>query len=425
MHHGKHIGKIVLQLRDDEGHHLTETQTPPKGLVDLDPSAAYILLGGLGGLGRSVALYMAERGARNLIFLQRSADHPKHQQYVKELESLGVNVRCVKGNAAQRADIERAIDETPAPVKGILNLTITLADEAFPDMSIDSWNICVDPKIKGSRNIVEVVKSRGLRIDFLILMSSFSGVIGQAGQANYSSANTFLDAFSQYSTEQGVPCTAVIFGVMDDIGVMSDKAETLRRLQASGWRLNNEPELLEAVDSAIQLTTKPSWRIPVSTRSPKQLNKTKFLFGLCPTVPFDSPEAAATLRTDVRMAVYHNSKAQTQNLNVSQDALRSLIGNAKKTPAIFQADASVELLAMEIGKKFCSLMLLPTDKLTSSMRTADLGLDSLVAVEMSAWWKVTFGIELSTIEIVNMGTLEALGRRAADDLFRLYSSTSA
>ncbi|KAM0255274.1 hypothetical protein ACHAQJ_005929 [Trichoderma viride] len=427
MQQSKHIGKIVVQLRNSEGQLLiNDVKSPPKRPVTLDESAAYLLVGGLGGLGRSVARYMVQQGARNLVFLSRNADRndERYRGFIEEIESMGSTVHCVRGNVARLADLERAIDEAPAPVKGILNMTIALADEAFLRMKIEDWNTSVEPKVKGTWNIMEIAKARGLNLDFLVLISSLSGIVGQTGQANYSSANTFLDAFSSFSATQGLPCTTITFGVMEGIGVMSNNVELLKRLQGSGWRLNNESELIEAVDSAMQLQTINRGIHAEQTLAPssvKAVDNTRFIFGLCPTVPLSSPDSYTNLRADVRMAVYHNSKLQSNNVAVSGDGLRTLLGTAKKDVSILESNESVSLLAMDIGKKLCSLLLLPDNELNPAMKTGEMGLDSMVAVEMGAWWKLTFGLEISLIELVSMGTLEALGRRAAEDLIRLYT----
>jgi NAD(P)-dependent dehydrogenase (short-subunit alcohol dehydrogenase family)/acyl carrier protein len=424
MQRGQHIGKIVMNLRDSANNVLfNQVELPQKRLFEFDGSAAYILVGGFGGLGRSVARYMVQQGACNLIFLSRTSDrnHPQHKEYISEIEAMGATVQCVQGDVAQSAVVERAIDGAHAPVKGILNLALGLADNAFQRMTIKEWDFAVTPKIKGTWNIFEIVKSRQLQLDFFLLISSLSGIVGLTGQANYSSANTFVDAFSQYSTKQGVPCTAIISGVMEDIGAMSNNAEIFRRLKGSGWRLNNESELLEAVDSAIQLCSQRTDGAPASC-SPMTVDKTRFVFGLCPAVPLSSPESYTNLRADFRMAVYHNSKRQSNTSGAGEDAsLRTLLSTAKENSSILESDASINLLAMEIGKKLCSLLLLPEDQLSLSMRTVDMGLDSMVAVELGAWWKVTFGIELKTLEVVNIGTLQGLGKRAANDLIRLHS----
>lgn len=77
---------------------------------------------------------------------------------------------------------------------------------------------------------------------------------------------------------------------------------------------------------------------------------------------------------------------------------------------------------MEIGKKLASLLLTGDVDLDISMNTADMGLDSLVVIELRGWWKLNFGFEISTLEMLSMGTLEALGKRTADGLKGPYDS---
>jgi NADP-dependent 3-hydroxy acid dehydrogenase YdfG/aryl carrier-like protein len=367
---------------------------------------------------------MVQQGARNLIFLSRSADKDdqRYQDFTNEIESMGSTVQFVQGSVTRQADVERAIDEALAPVKGIINMTMALRDKPFLQMTIEDWNTAIEPKAKGTWNIHEITKSRRLELDFLVLFSSLSGIVGWIGQANYCSANTFLDAFSQYRTNQGLPCTTITLGVMEGVGVMTNNVELLRKMQGSGWRANQESELIEAVDSAIQLQTcKRDIKQESASSSPKAVDKTRFILGIYPTVPFSSPDSNTQLRADVRMAVYHNSKRQTSKSTVPEDALRTLLSTAKKDASVFESSESVSLLAMEIGKKLCSLLLRPDDDLSISMKTVELGLDSMVAIEMCAWWKLTFGLDMSILEVVSMGTLEALGKRAAEDLFRLYT----
>lgn len=79
-------------------------------------------------------------------------------------------------------------------------------------------------------------------------------------------------------------------------------------------------------------------------------------------------------------------------------------------------------LAQEIGKKLLGLVLRPVDdEIDVSLSLAQLGLDSMVAVEMRAWWKQMFGLDISALEMLSMGTLEALGKRAAEGLHALHA----
>jgi hypothetical protein len=414
MQQGKHIGKIVLEIREEAGTLLVENiDRKYRSTVQLDGSASYLLIGGLGGLGRSISVFMVQRGARNLTFLSRSAGHGQHDaEFVQEIESMGCKVQLVQGDVTNALDVERAIDGTPAPLKGIIQMSMVLRDQMFGSMTEEDWYAVTRPKVNGTWNLHNVTQARDIALDFLILFSSLSGVVGQIGQANYASANTFMDAFVQYRTSMSLPCTAIQLGAMEGVGYLSDNQELLRKMQGSGWRAVQEIELLESLDLAMKSDHEVS-----STRVPQT-----FILGFAPTIPLSSPESSARLRRDIRMATYHNVNSTAAQASTSNDLLRVFIGGLKNDPSPLESDASVSLLAGEIGKKLCSLLLLSDSEIDISRSTSDMGLDSLVAVELRGWWKLAFGSDLSTLEMLSMGTLEALGKRAVDGLKLLYGS---
>lgn len=412
MQQGKHIGKIVIQIRDAAAKPLlNDINFTKKAKLELDSTGSYLLIGGLGGLGRSMSVWMVERGAKNLTFLARSAGSGPHDaNFRREIESMGCSVQLVRGDVANADDVARAVDGVQAPLKGIVQMSMVLRDRMFADMTIDDWDQVSQPKIQGTWNLHNITLSRGLNLDFFALFSSLSGILGQVGQANYASANTFLDAFAQYRASMGLPCSSIDLGAMEGIGYLSENQELLRKMQGSGWRPVREIELLEACELAM-----------ISPSPRNQLGNT-FLLGLSPTIPLSSPESSSRMRRDLRMAIYHNTGGGSSNATAANDTLRAALDNFKKDPALLDSSNSVEVLAVEIGRKLAALLLSEDEEIDITASTADLGLDSMVAVELRGWWKMTFGFEISTLEMLSMGTLEALGKRVAEGLKTSYSS---
>lgn len=417
MQQGKHIGKIVVEIRDATGKLvLKDVDAREKTGTELDRGASYLLIGGLGGLGRAMSVWMVEHGARNLTFLSRSAGNGKHDaDFAREIESMGCTVQMIRGDVVNPDDVACAVDGTPAPLKGIVQMSMILRDQMFDEMNLEDWNAVTQPKVQGTWNLHSVALTRGLDLDFFVLFSSLSGILGQVGQANYASANTFLDAFAQYRTSINLPCMAIDLGAMEGIGYLSENQDLLRKMQGTGWRVVQEAEFLGALDLAMMSPSNRNQRRQGTTAGDT------FLLGLAPNVPMSSPESSALLRRDVRMAVYHNvsdggggSKAGS-----ATDRLRAFLATARKEPNLLRSNGTTELLALEIGKKLSDLVLAGDAELDIAMRTADLGMDSLVVVELQAWWKLTFGFQISTMEMLSMGTLEALGKRAADGLIAL------
>jgi acyl transferase domain-containing protein/NADPH:quinone reductase-like Zn-dependent oxidoreductase len=422
MQSGKHIGKIVVQVRDVAGKLLIKDVDATKTTnARLDGAGAYLLIGGLGGLGRSMSVWMAQQGARNFTFLSRSAGSGPHDaDFVSELESMGCTVQLVRGDVTNPDDVVRAVDGTIAPLKGVVQMSMVLRDQMFDGMNIEDWSAVTRPKVQGTWNLHNATTASGCELDFFLLFSSLSGVVGQVGQANYASANTFLDAFVQYRTSKNLPCTAIDLGAMEGIGFLANNQELLKKMQGTGWTAVSESELLAALPLAMM---SPSTR---SQRSQQKEDTTAagstFLLGVKMAVPLGSQDSSARAKRDPRIAVYQNmgNGGGTKASSSAPDALRTFLSTVKKDPSLLRSTETVKFLALEVGKKLCSLVLADDSDLEMTANAADFGLDSLVAVEMRAWWKVTFGLDISTLDMVSLGTLEAMGKRITDGLVALY-----
>ncbi|KAG7416204.1 Highly reducing polyketide synthase gloL [Fusarium oxysporum f. sp. rapae] len=411
MQQGKHMGKIVLEIRNADVKPLTgPVQAARKPNLQLDGSASYLLVGGLGGLGRALSVWMVERDARNLVFLSRSAGvSTQHDKFKQEIESMGCSVQFIRGDVTN-ADVTRAIGEVSSPLKGIIQMSMVLRDRMFEDMTFQEWETTTRPKVQGTWNLHNASLAAKCPLDFFLLFSSLSGILGQVGQANYASANTFLDAFARYRAGMGLPCTSLDLGAMEGIGYLDENQDLLRKIKGTGWRPVDESELVGALNVALMPASSP------------QEHGDAFLLGVAPTVPLGRAESSTRLSKDVRMAAYHNIGRGQSDALPANDGLRAFLSSVKKDPGILNSHESVNTLALEIGKKLTSLLLTGDVDLDISMNTADMGLDSLVAIELRGWWKLTFGFEISTLEMLSMGTLEALGKRTADGLKELYDN---
>lgn len=121
---GQHIGKIVVKVPANSDE--LPTATVSQSLV-LRPEASYLLVGGLGGLGKAVATWLAEHGAKHLIFLSRSAGKTAADScFIKELEAMGCSVNCVAGSVSDIATVQIAVKIAPYPIAGVLQMSMVL-----------------------------------------------------------------------------------------------------------------------------------------------------------------------------------------------------------------------------------------------------------------------------------------------------------
>lgn len=129
MQGGNHIGKIVVNMPTDPKP-LASVTAPPKTRFRSDRS--YLLVGGLGGLGKVVASWMAENGAHHLIFLSRSGDtHEDTRDFLDELYSQGCQSHVIAGSVSNKVDVEAAVRGASVPIAGVINMSMVLEVSVF------------------------------------------------------------------------------------------------------------------------------------------------------------------------------------------------------------------------------------------------------------------------------------------------------
>lgn len=418
MQPGQHIGKICISIRESSESTNIDASIPDRtNTPELYDLASYLLVGGLGGLGRAISRWMVEHGARHLIYLSRNAGSGlDDEQFVYELDSMGCQVQLVQGSVTNPEDVTRALEKATHPLKGILQMSMVLRDENFSKMTHDQWNDAILPKVHGTWNLHNATISAGLDLDFFVLFSSLSGIIGQPGQANYASGNTFLDAFVQYRTNLGLAASAIDIGAVADVGYISQNRELMQKMAATGFKTLREQEVLDALQVAIK--RKKTGKNESQNHKPRFVDRNSFVLGLGSTVPLNSSLNRAIWRKDRRMAIYHNTASVNVDTVASSASLKSYIADAKADLSVLKTTEATAFFATEIGKTLFSLLLKPEEDLNTSLSLVDLGMDSLVGIELRTWWKQTFGFDISVLEMLGMGTLEALGQHAAEGLMK-------
>ncbi|GAB3442039.1 hypothetical protein GCM10027570_08900 [Streptomonospora sediminis] len=212
----------------------------PVGARDTGPAVrgngTYLVTGGFGGLGTLLARFLADRGARHLVLAGRSGPGPEAQAAVDALRAEGVHVAVYTADAAdsQRiADIVGSIGADPAfpPLRGAAHLAGVLDDGALTSLSAERIARAMAPKATGAWNLHRALEHADL--DFLVLFSSVSALLGTPGQANYAAANAFLNGLAAQLRGQGVPALAVQWGSWARTG-MSARAEDQAKAARSG-----------------------------------------------------------------------------------------------------------------------------------------------------------------------------------------------
>ncbi|KAI8177403.1 Highly reducing polyketide synthase FUM1 [Colletotrichum sp. SAR 10_75] len=332
----------------------------------------------------------------------------------------------VKGNVTSLADIEKAIATSQKPIRGVINMSMTLRDQGFTKMTHEEWTTAVDPKVLGTWNLHNACVSSGFELDFFLLFSSISGIVGQKGQANYAGANTFLDAFVQYRHSLGMAASSIDVGAMMDYGYLAENPVMMEKLTAQGMYGVKIPQLLDAVSVLVNQPIPQLSSVPTRTF----FNPSQLILGHRSLTSLSDPSNRVIWKEDRRMAVYYNcdgTRRVTEVDTVNSSALQKFLTSTLTDPQLLSSPEAPIYLARQIGGQLFRLLLKPAEndsEIDANMSLQDAGLDSLVAVEMRSWWKGVFGFDISVLEMLGMGSLLALGEKAVNGLKKSQTDSS-
>jgi acyl transferase domain-containing protein/NADPH:quinone reductase-like Zn-dependent oxidoreductase/thioesterase domain-containing protein/acyl carrier protein len=233
MAQAKHIGKIVLTMQKAS---VTPRRLPPKDKIKFPARASYLITGGLGGFGLAVAKWLVGRGAKNLVLTGRSgAATPEAKRAVAALKRLGAKVLVVKADVTKGKDVARifqsAAQKMP-PVRGIFHAAMVLDDDILPQLTAERFSRVMSPKVTGAWNLH--MAAAKLPLDYFVLFSSVSALVGAAGQANYVAANCYLDALAHLRRASGLPALTVNWGALGEVGFLARNAKVAEHLAAHG-----------------------------------------------------------------------------------------------------------------------------------------------------------------------------------------------
>ncbi|KAI2686207.1 hypothetical protein CBS147317_2346 [Penicillium roqueforti] len=247
------IGKVAINLERAES---TIPIQPLRHTTQFDSEKSYVMVGCLGGLGRTLSRWMVNRGARKFTFLGRSGiDKAAARHLVQDLEASGARCEVVRGDVCEASDVEAVITAAAAmgEIGGVVQAAMGLNEAIFSVMPNEYWHTGIDPKVQGSWNLYNSLQmhGRGSHLDFFLMTSSVSGSVGTATESNYCAANHFLDQFSRFLRNQGYPAVAVGLGMISEVGYLHDNPEIEALLLRKGIQAIDADELLQLIDLAL------------------------------------------------------------------------------------------------------------------------------------------------------------------------------
>ncbi|KAJ5578021.1 uncharacterized protein N7459_006985 [Penicillium hispanicum] len=403
---GLHMGKIIVQMPEASERDIISKS---RRRARFSPDLSYLLVGGLGGIGRAIAAWMVEQGARNLTFLSRSAGTSSQDQLFRhELELLGCNVVMAKCDVTMLEGVQGVIDASPCPIGGVLQLSMVIRDQFIPDMTHRNWEDAIAAKVTGTWNLHRALDGKDAKLQFFVVCGSVTGVMGNAGQVNYSAANTFVSSFAQHRLQKGLPASVVNLGGVDDVGFLATQDTKLReRMRGASVRLLSEQEVLDAFELAIlcggvthNSSSTGSLRIP-----------NNFIVGMSSTKSLADPSVRSLWGQDARFRAYGNLDSKQQVSHELQNEVlgfQKLISMIKNNPEMLNDALREDEVTTEMVKNVQEYSIFAREM--DYAQVASLHIDSLMTVEIRNWARRHLDMDLSLVAISKAGTIGGLGK---------------
>ncbi|KAL5116716.1 hypothetical protein ACEQ8H_005328 [Pleosporales sp. CAS-2024a] len=367
----------------------------------------YLLVGLTGQLGQSLAEWMVANGAGCIVLTSRS---PKiDQRWLDSFEGSGATVKTVAMDVLNVAGMKASVDDirnTCPPIGGLANGAMLLEDSLFSNMSAASMNKVLGPKIDGSRNLDDIFHDEPL--DFFILLSSVAYVVGNSGQSNYAAANAYFQGLARQRRRRGLAASVVDIGQVTGIGYIEAATDVVRE-QLKKFKLApvSEIDLRQAFGETIQTgyprPDEDQAAFPVVT-------VTVGIRTIC-----DDEEVKGPWFVDPVFSHVITEPARSEADSGKKDS-KTAIPLSQRLPKAANKEEALEILQEVFSNKLRTILQLGDKEIDTEASVVELGIDSLVAVEVRSWFLKEVKVDIPVLKIVGGASVLELCEKALEKL---------
>lgn len=360
--------------------------------LHIDKNASYLITGGFGGIGLQIAQWLFERGVRNLILIGRSDALNDAHRILMELKQKGAKFLFLKIDVSDFEKLTTGfveIEKKMPPIKGVIHAAGILQDSSLMNETWENFYQVIAPKILGSYHIHLLTQQ--MELDFFICFSSIAAILGSQGQGAYSAANMFLDALISYRRELGLHGLSIDWGLWSEVGMATKLINKQKeRLKDFGLGFIAPHFGLKILENSIKNNTDQLIVMPIDW--------SKFLKHFNGNVPilFNSQKQLSQIPTTIPATLV------TQLENIPYEERHSF-------------------LLKSLCSMLADILQLPSGTLVDVKQGFfDLGLDSLMALELKGKIEYELGIVLPSTIIFNYPNILEL----VDHLMKKITSTN-
>jgi acyl transferase domain-containing protein/acyl carrier protein len=388
MAQGKHTGKVIVSFPEPFVARRGEPLVPT---FEVKPDGAYLITGAFGGFGKVMAEWLSDCGAKHLVLTSRSgASTPAATAFVTKLRARGVDVQVFKADAGSAEDVKRVLAGISAaghPLKGVFHLAMVIDDAPMAALTRDRMIKVIAPKAHGAWLLHE--GTLGMDLDCFVMFSSLASVFGNSAQANYAAANAFLDALAHHRQAIGLPALAINWGALGGEGYVARNERVAEYLALHGTTPLSPGEVVVLVESFLNAGATQAlamrvdwskWRQSYRGGQESPLLERIYAAGV------DAPESSGT-KSDWRLKI--ESAAPADRTEVIGQAVRDVVG---------------------------SVLRVKPEGLRFDQPLTDLGLDSLMAVEIENSIESSIGVALPPASLMKARTIGQIASLIAEHM---------
>lgn len=387
MQQARQIGKVVVTF--DGARIVPQSLQPQRQHLAFARDGAYLVTGGISGFGLETARWLARHGAGQLVLISRRGEStPGAGEALADLRALGAQVLIVACDVADRASLAAALGRPDMlPLKGVFHAAMVIDDALMANLDPERMARVLIPKVKGAWNLHEL--TRKLPLDHFMLYSSVTTYIGNPGQANYVAGNAWLEGLAVLRRAEGLPVTCIGWGPIGDAGYLT-RNQAVKDGLAS--RLGAEPLSADAALSMLgQALSSPQPNLAIAD----------FQFS-----------ALARLLPSAQGPRFTSLRRHGDDTSAGSESLEDF-------KAMIEGKSAQEVLVLVtqlVTQEVAQILAISAERIDPARSLHDLGLDSLMGVELALGLEKRFGIQVPAMMLNEGPTVERVSARIMERL---------